>query len=105
MAFKKITALVRCTLLDTVEHRLQEAGVRGLTITHVRGYGEHANLYREDWTVRHARIEIFLDEADVDRIVTVIKAAACTGIVAVPVERFEHIREAEPETAGATWTE
>jgi len=102
MTYKKITAVVRCTELGDIERALQEAGVKGLTITHVRGYGEHANFYRDDWTVKHARLEIFLDEDQVARIVAIIKGTACSGIVAVlPVEQFHHIREAESEEIGA----
>lgn len=94
MTYKKITAVVRCTELADVERALQEAGVKGLMMTHVRGYGEHANFYRDDWTVKHARMEIFLDVGEVARVVSIIKGAACSGIVAVlPVEEFHHIRE------------
>jgi len=103
MTYKKITAVVRCTELADVEHALQEAGVKGLMMTHVRGYGEYANFFRDDWTVKHARVEIFLDSDEVARIVSVLKGAARSGIVAVlPVEQFHHIREAEPEESAAT---
>jgi len=102
MTYRKITAVVRCTELDEVERALQEAGVRGLTMTHVRGYGQHANYYRDDWTVTHARLELFLEQSEVDRVVDIIKRAACSGVVAVmPVEEFHHIHENAEEASRA----
>jgi nitrogen regulatory protein P-II 1 len=99
MSLRKITAIIRCTLLEPVERRLQEIGVPGMTVTHVKGFGEYANFFRRDWTVTHARIEIFTEQSLVDRIVDTIQDAAHTGtpgdgIVAVlPVERLYRIRE------------
>lgn len=99
MALKKVTAIVRCSSLETVEEALQNLHVPGLTITHVVGFGEYANLFRHDWSSRHARIEIFTDEARVDAIVQAISGAAHTGcagdgIVAVlPVEHLFRIRD------------
>lgn len=99
MPLRKVTAIVRCTLLEQVERRLQEVGVPGMTVTHVKGFGEYANFFRRDWTVTHARIEIFTPQVSVDRIVDAIQDAAHTGapgdgiIAVLPVERLYRIRE------------
>lgn len=66
MALKKVTAIVRCASLEAVEEALQNLHVTGLTITHVVGFGEYANLFRHDWTSRHARLELFTDEGRVE---------------------------------------
>lgn len=99
MHIRKVTAIVRCTLLEQVERRLQEIGLPGMTVTHVKGFGEYANFFRRDWTVTHARIEVFVDRDDSDRIVEAILDAAHTGapgdgmIAVLPVERMYRIRE------------
>ena len=103
MALKKVTAIIRCSSLEEVEEALQNIHVPGLSITHVVGFGEYANLVRHDWTSRHARIEMFVDESRVELIVRVIRNVAHSGgagdgIVAVlPVEHLYRIRDgAEP---------
>ena len=99
MELKKITAIVRTSILEEVEHRLRAVGVKGLTVTHVVGFGEYANFFRDDWHVGHARVEIFADLSKVETIIAAVMDAAHTGrpgdgIIAVtPVERVFRIRE------------
>ena len=99
MPLRKVTAIVRCASLETVEEALQNLHVPGLTTTHVMGYGEYANLFRHDWTSRHARIEIFTDESRVEAIVHAIGDAAYTGcpgdgiIAVLPVEHLFRTRD------------
>jgi nitrogen regulatory protein P-II 1 len=45
MALRKTTAIIRGSLLDKVEERLQDLGVKGLSVSHIKGYGEHANFF------------------------------------------------------------
>lgn len=102
MSFRKVTAIVRSELLEQVEARLVDAGVEGLTVVPVKGYGEYANLFSHDWMVRHAQVEIFAAREKVPEIVGAIMAAARTGspgdgIVAVqPVEHLYRVREENP---------
>ena len=98
MDYQKITAFFRCENCETVERALRDIGVKGFSISQVKGYGEYADLYRDDWLVTHARIEIFAVSAKVDKIVAAIMDAAHVGlegdgIVAVtPVEKLYRIR-------------
>jgi len=98
MNYRKITAIIRNDLLEKVEHKLQELGIKGISVTKVKGYGEYANFYSKDWMVSNARIEIFIDEARADAIANAIMEAAHVGIegdgiVAVlPVEKLYRIR-------------
>ncbi|MCB9581112.1 MAG: P-II family nitrogen regulator [Polyangiaceae bacterium] len=98
MDFLKLTAIVRSDLLAKVETALQEAGVPGISVTHVVGFGEYTNLYRHDWQCSHAKIEIFIPERAAGDIVTTIESAASTGaagdgIIAVqPVQDLIRIR-------------
>ena len=99
MGFKKINAIIRNTVLEKVEARLhQEKGVKGITVSRVKGYGEYANFFTRDWLTTHARIEIFAAKDEVDSIVAAITESAHTGyagdgfVAVLPVEAVFIIR-------------
>ena len=105
---KLITAIVKPFKLEEVKDSLKSAGVHGLTVTEVQGFGRqagHTEVYRgAEYTidfVPKVRIEIVADEGDVDRLVDVIAAAAQTGKIGdgkvwiTPVERLLRIRTGE----------
>ncbi|NOZ51995.1 MAG: P-II family nitrogen regulator [Gammaproteobacteria bacterium] len=98
MNYRKITAIIRRSVLEKVEQKLQQLGIRGINVTKVKGYGEYADFYSKDWMVSHARIEIFTNETKVDAIAQAIMDTAHVGlegdgIVAVmPVEKIYRIR-------------
>lgn len=54
MGWCKITAVVRRMVLETVEQRLQAIGVPGITVSHVKGYGEYKDFYARDWSITRA---------------------------------------------------
>jgi len=99
MCFRKVTAIIRNDALEKVEQRLHELGVPGISVTHVKGYGEYENFYSRDWMTTHARVEIFTPTRRADEIAQAIMDAACSGvagdgIVAVlPVEKIYKIRQ------------
>jgi len=80
MNLKKVTAIIRCEALEKVEKKLQDIGVRGVSITKVKGYGEYANTYTKDWLVTHAKIEIFTETSEADAIAAAIIETAHTGV-------------------------
>jgi len=98
MSYKKVTAIFRFELLDKVEKKLQELGVKGLSVSKVKGYGEYADFYAKDWLTTHARIELFLEKEDAEITAKAIMDAASLnmegdGIVAIlPVEKLYQIR-------------
>ncbi len=105
MELKKVVAIVRDSVLEAVEARLRQLGVKGISVSPIKGYGEYTNLYRDDRMVTHAKIEIFIEQSTVDDIVAAIMeiahlGIAGDGIVAVlPVEKLYRIRtkaEIEP---------
>jgi nitrogen regulatory protein P-II 1 len=107
MELLKIIAIVRNQALEKVEGKLIDMRVKGLSVTRVKGYGEYANFFNPDWMVSHTRIEIFIDKARVEEVVSAIMDIAHTGmpgdgVVAVlPVEKLYRIRtksEALPDT-------
>ena len=99
MDFKKVTAIIRQEVLEKVEDQLKALGVRGVSVTKVKGFGEYADFYERDWMVTHAQIDIFTDTAVAEQTAKTIIAAAHTGIpgdgvVAIlPVEKLYHIRD------------
>ena len=83
---KLITAIVKPFKLDDVKTALKDAGVTGMTVTEVQGFGRqagHTEVYRgAEYTidfVPKVRIEVLADAADADRIAAAIGAAARTG--------------------------
>ena len=106
--FRKITAIVRTSMLGDVERRLKELDVPGISVTKVKGYGEYANFFTSDWIVEHARIEIFLPRERADDVARAVVAAAATGepgdgiVVVLPVESMYRIRTGHCMTAGVT---
>ena len=83
---KLITAIVKPFKLDDVKDSLKAAGIQGITVSEVRGFGRqggHTETYRGaeykiDF-VPKVRFEIVVDDSQVDAVVDAIKAAASTG--------------------------
>lgn len=105
LELSKITAIIRVSMLKTVEKRLQDLRVPGISVTKVKGYGEYANFFSRDWMIEHARIEIFFTRERAYEIAHAIRATAHTGtasdglVVVLPVEAVYRIRTGEPATA------
>ena len=85
---KKIEAIIRPFKLDEVKEALLEEGVRGLTISEVRGYGRqkgHTETYRgSEYQIEFIpkiKIEIVVDSSIADDVVEAILRVAKTGQV------------------------
>jgi nitrogen regulatory protein P-II 1 len=105
---KLITAIVKPFKLDEVKESLKDAGVQGMTVSEVQGFGRqrgHTEVYRgAEYTVDFVpkvRIEVLADEGDVDRIVDAVVAAARTDKIGdgkvwvTDVSRIVRIRTGE----------
>lgn len=105
---KQITAIVKPFKLDDVREALAEVGVTGLTVTEVKGFGRqkgHTELYRgAEYVVDFLpkmKVEVVVNEDQVERCVDSIIAAARTGkigdgkIFVTHVERVVRIRTGE----------
>ena len=105
---KQITAIVKPFKLDDVREALAEVGVTGLTVTEVKGFGRqkgHTELYRgAEYVVDFLpkmKVEVVVNEDQVERCVDAIIAAARTGkigdgkIFVTEVERVVRIRTGE----------
>ncbi|HQT99070.1 MAG TPA: P-II family nitrogen regulator [Acidimicrobiales bacterium] len=85
---KLVTAVIKPFKLDEVKVAVKEAGVTGLTVTQVRGFGHtggHIEIYRgkeyEFDFVDKIRVEIVCTDELVDTIIEAIVSAARTDTV------------------------
>ena len=83
---KKIEAIIKPFKLEDVKEALAEAGITGMTINDVKGYGRqqgHSELYRgAEYVVDFLpkiKIDLIVDAPDVDETIAIIVNAAKTG--------------------------
>jgi nitrogen regulatory protein P-II 1 len=83
---KKIEAVIKPFKLDEVKEALHEVGVSGITVTEAKGFGRqkgHTELYRgAEYVVDFlpkVRLEVVIDDDQVERVVEAIANAARTG--------------------------
>ena len=107
-AMKKVEAIIKPFKLDEVKENLNAIGVRGLTVSEVKGFGRqkgHTELYRgAEYVVDFlpkVKLEIIVNEEMVAKVVETIEKAARTGrigdgkIFVTPVEEVVRIRTGE----------
>jgi nitrogen regulatory protein P-II 1 len=105
---KKIEAIIKPFKLDDVKQALNEIGIQGMTIFEVKGYGRqkgHKEVYRgAEYVVDFVpkvKIEIILDDAQVEKVTSAIRQAANTNqigdgkIFVLPVEEVIRVRTGE----------
>lgn len=105
---KKIEAIIKPFKLDDVKDALNGIGIKGMTISEVKGYGRqkgHTEIYRgAEYVVDFIpkiKIEIVVDSSQVDQVVETIRNAANSGtigdgkIFVMPVERIVRVRTGE----------
>ena len=105
---KLVTAIIKPFRLEEVKEALKAAGVAGVTVAEIRGFGRqggHTESYRGSEYqvdfVPKVRIEVVTDDADADRLAEVIADAARTGQIGdgkiwiTPVDRLVRIRTGE----------
>jgi nitrogen regulatory protein P-II 1 len=83
---KLVTAVIKPHKWEDVRVALETIGVTGMTVSEVSGYGRqkgHTEVYRgaeyDIALVPKIRIEIALDDSDVDTVVAAVVSAAQTG--------------------------
>jgi nitrogen regulatory protein P-II 1 len=85
---KLVTAIIKPHKLDEVKEALRGAGVAGLTVSEVRGYGRqlgHTEIYRgAEYTVEFlpkVKLEILASDSTVDAVIDVVVGVARSGEV------------------------
>lgn len=105
---KLITAIVKPFTLEDVKNALEQAGILGLTVSEVQGYGRqkgHTEVYRgAEYAVDFVpkiRVEVVVDDESADRVVQLIVESARTGKIGdgkvwvTPVESVIRVRTGE----------
>ncbi|MDR2152525.1 MAG: P-II family nitrogen regulator [Helicobacteraceae bacterium] len=105
---KKIDAIIKPFKLEEVKEALRQAGITGMTVSEVKGYGRqqgHTELYRgAEYVVDFLpklKLEIVVSDDLVDKIVETIIASAKTGkigdgkIFVYEVEKVIRVRTGE----------
>jgi nitrogen regulatory protein P-II 2 len=107
---KLITAIIKPFKLEEVRDALLAAGVHGMTITEVKGYGRqkgHTEIYRgAEYAVNFLpklRVEVVVSAEEADKVVEAISHAAKTGqigdgkVFVATVEHAVRIRTGETD--------
>lgn len=105
---KKIEAIIKPFKLDDVKEKLSGLGVKGMTVSEVRGFGRqkgHTEIYRgAEYVVDFLpkiKIEVVVPDNQVTEVVETVRAAANTGkigdgkVFVIPVEECVRIRTGE----------
>ena len=109
---KKVEAIIRPFKLEDVKLALVNAGIVGMTVSEVRGFGRQkgqVERYRgSEFTVeflQKLKLEIVVDDAQVDTVVGAIQEAARTGeigdgkIIISPVDSVIRIRTGDRDSS------
>jgi len=83
---KMVTAIIKPFKLDDVRQALEDIGIRGITVTEVKGFGRqkgHTELYRgAEYVVDFLpklKLEIAVPEDQLDRVIEAIMETASSG--------------------------
>ena len=109
---KKIDAVIKPFKLDDVKEALHEIGIKGITVTEAKGFGRqkgHTELYRgAEYVVDFlpkVKIEIVLEDNQVERAVEAIQQAARTGRIGDGKIFISNVEEAIRIRTGETGVE
>jgi nitrogen regulatory protein P-II 1 len=105
---KKIECIIRPFKLEDVKEALGEIGIRGMTVSEVKGFGRqkgHTELYRgSEYTIEFLpkiKIEVVVPDEAVNSVVDAVMKAAATGrigdgkVFIIPVDEVIRIRTGE----------
>jgi nitrogen regulatory protein P-II 1 len=105
---KLITAIVKPSRVDDIKQALQSNGIQGMTVSEAQGFGRqkgHKEVYRgAEYIVDlipKVRIEILVDDADLQRVLDLVVDTANTGSIGdgkvwvTPVETVVRVRTNE----------
>ena len=76
---KMIWAVVRSSKVDEIARHLNKVGVNGCTVYPVRGYGERWHLYEPLIHGGHHKLEVIVQDDQVERVVKEITAIGSSG--------------------------
>jgi nitrogen regulatory protein P-II 1 len=103
-----VTAIIKPFKLEEVKEALRGAGILGLTVSEVQGYGRQGgksetfrgNEYKVDF-VPKVKLEVVVDSSDIDKVIDLIATHARTGKIgdgkvwALDLDRLLRVRTGE----------
>ncbi|MEW5805035.1 MAG: P-II family nitrogen regulator [bacterium] len=105
---KKIEAIIKPFKLDDLKEALDKIGVKGMTVTEVKGFGRqkgHTEMYRgTEYTIEFrakVKVDVIVPDGKVQEVMAVIADAVKTGnigdgkVFVTPVEDIMRIRTRE----------
>jgi nitrogen regulatory protein P-II 1 len=105
---KLVVAVLKPFKLDEVKEALKTVGVQGMTLTEAQGFGRqrgHTEVYRgaeyEVDFVPKIRVEVLVDDSQVDEVVDAVVVNAATGKIGdgkvwvLPVDAVVRVRTGE----------
>jgi nitrogen regulatory protein P-II 1 len=105
---KLVSAVIKPQMLESVKEGLQSAGIKGVTVTEVKGFGRqggHTETYRgAEYAVDlipKIKVEVICTIDDADQVMLIIRKCAYTGKIGdgkvwmVDVERLMRVRTGE----------
>ena len=105
---KLIVAMIRPSRLDEVKESLRSAGVAGMTVSEIQGFGRqrgHTEVYRgaeyQVDFVPKVRVDVIAEDDEADVVLKTITEAARTGrigdgkVMVMPIEQLVRIRTGE----------
>ena len=109
---KLVTAVIKPQQWEDVREALEAIGIAGMTVSEVRGHGRqkgHTEVYRgaeyAAGLVPKVRLEVVVDDADVESVVRIVVEAARTGRIGdgkvwvTPVEAVVRVRTGDRDRA------
>ncbi len=99
MGMRIVTAIVRTTTLERIVKSLEDIGIKGMTLSEVKGIGEQVEVFQP--YVIHKRIDIIVPDERVNEVTSVIvenghTGLAGDGLIAVhPIDYMIKIRTKE----------
>lgn len=112
MTTRYVVAIVPAESVQPLQAQLHALGVKGMTLTRVRGFGEYKNFYSDDGLTEHVKLEMFVQASEVEPLLAALVQwsrleGPGAGVAAVlKVDAFVHRRTGteilfEPATAAA----
>ena len=108
---KKVEIIIKPFKLDDVKTALNDLGIKGMTLSDVKGYGRqkgHTEIYRgAEYKVDFLpkmKLEIIVESEQVDKVIEAVVKAARTGkigdgkIFVLPVEKVVRVRTGETDS-------
>ena len=109
---KKLECIIRPFKLEDVKEALNSIGVRGMTVSEVRGFGRsrgHTEVYRgSEYTIEFVpklKLEVVVADENADKVIKAVQESASTGkigdgkIFVLPTDEVIRIRTGERGSA------